>query len=76
MPCDTVLCATAIVPQIHKSDKAEISDIGEVLQLSVCTIPAYAYCVPRFSCHSGLMGGMPGDIAVLDTANVSETTQS
>ena len=76
MPCDTVLCATAIVPQIHKSDNAEISDIGEELQLSVCTIPAYAYCVPRCACHSGLMGGMPGDIAVLDTANVSETTQS
>jgi hypothetical protein len=76
MPGDTVLCATAIVPQIHKSDKAEISDIGEVLQLSGCTIPAYVYCVPRFACHSGLMGGMPGDIAVLDTANVSGTTQS
>jgi hypothetical protein len=41
-----------------------------------CTIPAYAYCVPRFACHSGLMGGMPGDIAVLDTANVTETAQS
>ena len=76
MPCDTVLCATAIVPQIHKSDNAEISDIGEVLQLSGCTIPAYVYCVSRFACHSGLMVGMQGDIAVFDTANVTETTQS
>jgi hypothetical protein len=41
MACDTVLFATEIVPQIHKSDNAEISDIGDVLQLSGCTIPAY-----------------------------------
>jgi hypothetical protein len=76
MPGDTVLFATENVPQIHKSDNAEISDIDEVFQLSGCTIPAYVYCVPRFACHSGLMGGMPGDTAVFDTANVTETTQS
>jgi hypothetical protein len=76
MTGDTVLFATENVPQIHKSDNAEISCIDEVFQWSGCTIPAYVYCVPRFACHSGLMGGMPGDIAVFDTANVSETTQS
>jgi hypothetical protein len=76
MPGDTVLFATENVPQIHKSDNAEISGIDEVLQLSGCTIPAYVYCVPRFACHTGLMGGMPGDIAVFDTANGTETTQS
>jgi hypothetical protein len=58
MPCDTVLFATEIVPQIHKSDNAEISDIGEVLQLSGCTIPAYVYCVSGFACYSCLLGGM------------------
>jgi hypothetical protein len=43
-PGDTVLFATAIVPQLHKSDEAEIADVGEVLQLimSGCTIPAFA----------------------------------
>jgi hypothetical protein len=41
-PGDTVLFATAIVPQVHKSDEAEIADVGEVLQLSSCTIPAFA----------------------------------
>jgi hypothetical protein len=29
-PGDTVLFATAIVPQIHKSDVAEIADLGAV----------------------------------------------
>jgi hypothetical protein len=29
-PGDSVLFATAIVPQIHKSDEAEIADIGAV----------------------------------------------
>jgi hypothetical protein len=41
-PGDTVLFATAIVSQIHQSDEAEIADVGEVLQLSGCTIPAFA----------------------------------
>jgi hypothetical protein len=43
-PGDTVLLATAIVTQVHKSDEAEIADVGEVLQLimSGCTIPAFA----------------------------------
>jgi hypothetical protein len=40
-PGDTVLFATATVPQIHKPDEAEIADVGEVLQLSGCTIPAF-----------------------------------
>jgi hypothetical protein len=29
-PGDTVLFATASVPQIHKSDEAEVADVGEV----------------------------------------------
>jgi hypothetical protein len=40
-PGGTVLFATAIVPQIHKPDEAEIADVGEVIQLSGCTIPAF-----------------------------------
>ena len=49
MPGDIVLFATALVPQIHKLDKAEIADVGEALQLSGCTIPANVYCVSRFA---------------------------
>jgi hypothetical protein len=49
MPGDIVLFDSALVPQIHKLDKAEIADVGEALQLSGCTIPAYAYCVLRFA---------------------------
>jgi hypothetical protein len=49
MPGDIVLFAAALVPQIHKLDKAEIADFGEALQLSGCTIPAYVYCVSRFA---------------------------
>jgi hypothetical protein len=49
MPGDIVLFATALVPQIHKLDKAEIADVGEALQLSGCTILAYVYCVSRFA---------------------------
>jgi hypothetical protein len=40
-PGDTVLFATAIVPEVQKPDEAEIADVGEVLQLSGCTIPAF-----------------------------------
>jgi hypothetical protein len=31
-----------MVPQLRKPDEAEITDVGEVLQLSGCTIPAFA----------------------------------
>jgi hypothetical protein len=30
-PGDTVLFATATVPEVHKPDEAEIADVGEVL---------------------------------------------
>jgi hypothetical protein len=40
-PGDTVLFATATVPEVHKPDEAEIADVGDVLQLSGCTIPAF-----------------------------------
>jgi hypothetical protein len=40
-PGDTVLFALAIVPEVQKPDEAEIADVGEVLQLSGCTIPAF-----------------------------------
>jgi hypothetical protein len=49
MPGDIVLFASALVPQIHKLDKAEIADVGDTLQLSGCLIPAYVYCVSRFA---------------------------
>jgi hypothetical protein len=31
-----------MVPQLRKPDEAEITDVGEVLQMSGCTIPAFA----------------------------------
>jgi hypothetical protein len=40
-PGDTVLFATATVPEVHKPDEAKIADVGDVLQLSGCTIPAF-----------------------------------
>jgi hypothetical protein len=77
MPGVSSLFAAAIVPKvIHKSDEAEVADVGEVFQLIGCTIAAYVCFAPKFACHSGLMEGMPGDTAVFDIAIVTETTQS
>ena len=77
MPGNSLLFATAIVPQIiHKSDEAEISDVGEEFQVSSCIPPVNVNCVPGPACYPCLMGGMPGGTAVFDTAIVTETTQS
>jgi hypothetical protein len=46
------------------------------LIMSGCTIPAFAECFLGFAWNSGLVGGMPGDTALFDTAIVTETTQS
>jgi hypothetical protein len=77
MPGNSILFASATVPQIiHKSDEAEIADVGEEFQLIGCTISANVYFAPKFACHSGLMGGMARHTAVFDTATVTETAQS
>jgi hypothetical protein len=75
-PGDTGVFNTLIVPEKHQSRDADRKCTCGAFHVCECTIPAYAYCVPRFACHSGLMGGMPGDVAVFDTENVTETTQS
>jgi hypothetical protein len=41
MPGETVVLAAVIVAERDLSEYAEITDLGRVLQLNNCTIPAF-----------------------------------